>query len=103
MRPSPHRIEAIRLYRTTLQTARKFPHYNFRNYAITRAKEGFRENQFLSDTERIKTALDLGRKQLEVMRRQVTVGKLYQGQKLVIEYKEELLRDKRRQELGHIE
>jgi hypothetical protein len=57
--------------------------------------ESFRENQCLTDPERIQAAFDLGLKNLEVMRRQAAIGRMYEHQKSVIETKEEMERQLR--------
>ncbi|GJQ76289.1 hypothetical protein Trydic_g2018 [Trypoxylus dichotomus] len=62
------------------------PSYNFRNYALRRIRDSFRENKSLKEVAQIETAIEEGKKNLEIIKRQVIIGKLYSTENLVIEY-----------------
>ncbi|NXG15723.1 LYRM4 protein, partial [Grallaria varia] len=57
----------------------------FRTYAIRRIRDAFRENKNIKDSEKIEELVNKAKANLEVIRRQVTIGQLYSTQKLVIE------------------
>eukprot|EP00526_Cylindrotheca_closterium_P028004 CAMPEP_0113617686 /NCGR_PEP_ID=MMETSP0017_2-20120614/8916_1 /TAXON_ID=2856 /ORGANISM="Cylindrotheca closterium" /LENGTH=84 /DNA_ID=CAMNT_0000527105 /DNA_START=108 /DNA_END=362 /DNA_ORIENTATION=- /assembly_acc=CAM_ASM_000147 len=69
-------MTAQTLYRSLLRQAKQVPDYNFRSYSIRRVKAGFRKNQHLQGEEAAAAIRD-GQEQLEVLKRQVTIGKLY--------------------------
>lgn len=77
--------QAIQLYRSLIRESKKFPSYNFRNYALRRIRNAFRENRAIVDTQEIQNKLKEGYTSLEVIRRQVIIGQLYSTDKLVIE------------------
>ncbi|CAN0006508.1 unnamed protein product [Ectocarpus fasciculatus] len=58
----------IRLYRAFLTTAKNFQDYNFRDYAVRRVQQGFRENQHVSKEQSL-AAYETGRLQLENLKR----------------------------------
>merc|ERR1712100_971585 len=78
-------VAVLSLYRATLRSAKQFPQYNFRCYAVRRTQQGFRENRALTDPAAIAAALERGQRDLALLRRQATVSSLFQHQKLVIE------------------
>ncbi|ODM96294.1 LYR motif-containing protein 4 [Orchesella cincta] len=82
---SSSRMEVLRLYKVLLRESQKFPSYNYRNYFIRRIRDAFRENQQLSDKGDISREIARGNSNLNVIKRQVMVGQLYQSHKLVIE------------------
>ncbi|NXL72373.1 LYRM4 protein, partial [Leptocoma aspasia] len=57
----------------------------FRTYAIRRIRDSFRENKNITDSEKIEELLNKAKANLEVIQRQVTIGKMYATDKLVIE------------------
>lgn len=67
---------AATLYRQMLCEARRFAHYNMRDYALRRVKLGFDMNRKL-EGDKAAAALEDGRKQLVELRRQVTLYNLY--------------------------
>eukprot|EP00339_Tiarina_fusa_P007136 CAMPEP_0117078166 /NCGR_PEP_ID=MMETSP0472-20121206/55119_1 /TAXON_ID=693140 ORGANISM="Tiarina fusus, Strain LIS" /NCGR_SAMPLE_ID=MMETSP0472 /ASSEMBLY_ACC=CAM_ASM_000603 /LENGTH=83 /DNA_ID=CAMNT_0004804809 /DNA_START=95 /DNA_END=346 /DNA_ORIENTATION=+ len=72
------------LYRTFLREAKQMSDYNFRNYAIRRVKTGFRKNVALQGDE-ASVALQQAQQQLELLRRQAVLGKLYPSARSVME------------------
>eukprot|EP00429_Kryptoperidinium_foliaceum_P011293 CAMPEP_0176004908 /NCGR_PEP_ID=MMETSP0120_2-20121206/1935_1 /TAXON_ID=160619 /ORGANISM="Kryptoperidinium foliaceum, Strain CCMP 1326" /LENGTH=86 /DNA_ID=CAMNT_0017337603 /DNA_START=128 /DNA_END=388 /DNA_ORIENTATION=- len=72
------------MYRMMLRQANQMTDYNFRMYSIRRVKAGFRTNQKLQGDE-AKAALEEGERQLQVLQRQVILGKLYPSARSVME------------------
>ncbi|KAI4467620.1 hypothetical protein MML48_2g00000923 [Holotrichia oblita] len=78
--------QAILLYRSLIREAKKIPAYNFRNYALRRIRDSFKENRVIKEPAQIAAAVEEGKKSLELIKRQVIIGRLYDTEKLVIEY-----------------
>eukprot|EP00591_Stephanopyxis_turris_P012100 CAMPEP_0195529974 /NCGR_PEP_ID=MMETSP0794_2-20130614/32661_1 /TAXON_ID=515487 /ORGANISM="Stephanopyxis turris, Strain CCMP 815" /LENGTH=80 /DNA_ID=CAMNT_0040661365 /DNA_START=95 /DNA_END=337 /DNA_ORIENTATION=+ len=72
------------LFRSLLRNAKQLNDYNFRVYAIRRVKTGFRANQNLQGNE-ADSAFRKGTEQLEVLKRQVTMGNMYPSARSVME------------------
>ncbi|XP_018562841.1 LYR motif-containing protein 4 [Anoplophora glabripennis] len=79
------RQKILKLYKTMLRESQKFPAYNFREYAIRRVHVGFRENKNLTDPSLIENQIKEAKRNLEIIKRQVIIGQLYNAEKLVIE------------------
>ncbi|KAM6298886.1 LYR motif-containing protein 4 [Aegotheles albertisi] len=79
------RAQVLRLYRALLRESQRFGSYNYRTYAIRRIRDAFRENRNIKDSEKIEELVNKAKANLEIVRRQVTIGQLYSTQKLVIE------------------
>lgn len=62
-------------------------HHVMRNYALRRIRDSFAENKHLTDPAKINQQMLGGQRNLEIIKRQVLVGNLYQTDKLVIEMK----------------
>lgn len=77
--------EALHLYHSLLRQASRLASYNFRQYAIRRVRDGFLSNRDLTDRREIQKELAFGAQQLEVIKRQVAISRMYKEQKLVIE------------------
>lgn len=73
------------LYRRLLKEGRQFDNYNYRNYAVRRIKDAFRENRNLSDAGQIDAWVKKGEENLEILKRQVTIGRMYQSPTVAIE------------------
>lgn len=74
--------QILSLYRQFLRNSSKFENYNFREYFIRKSKTEFRANKDLKDnTSVFQSAL----KDLQVLKRQATISKMYQFDKLVVE------------------
>lgn len=56
-------------------------------YALRKIRHEFQENKSLKDSEKIKENYDYGRLNLDMIKRQVTLGNLYSTRPLVIETK----------------
>ncbi|KAB0805552.1 hypothetical protein PPYR_02522 [Photinus pyralis] len=79
------RVQVLALYKSLIKESQKFDSYNYRNYALRKIRDCFRENMNLTDNAKIKEEILGGQKNLEIIRRQVFVGNLYKTDKLVIE------------------
>ncbi|KKY15677.1 putative iron-sulfur cluster biosynthesis protein isd11 [Diplodia seriata] len=77
--------QARSLYRSLLRQARQFAAYNFREYALRRTKDAFRDQRRLTDSREIQDAIQKGLKELQVLKRQTVVSQFYQLDKLVVE------------------
>ncbi|KAL6865524.1 hypothetical protein ACO1O0_001618 [Amphichorda felina] len=73
------------LYRQLLRQGTQFPAYNFREYAKRRTRDAFRENKAVDDPRRVQELVQKGLKELQVMKRQTTIGQFYQLDRLVVE------------------
>ncbi|XP_047001583.1 LYR motif-containing protein 4 [Schistocerca americana] len=86
---SSTRNVVLKLYKTMLREAEKFPSYNYRTYALRRIRASFRENKSQTNPAEIDKAIQYATDNLGAIRRQVVVGKLYSTEKLVIEERPE--------------
>mmetsp|Transcript_6862 Transcript_6862/g.15889 ORF Transcript_6862/g.15889 Transcript_6862/m.15889 type:complete len:82 (-) Transcript_6862:317-562(-) len=75
---------SITLFRCLLREAKKVDNYNFRLYAIRRTRIGFESNKNLSGKD-AELALQEGKEQLDLLRRQVVLGNLYPSEPSVME------------------
>ncbi|PAV17805.1 complex 1 (lyr family) [Pyrrhoderma noxium] len=83
---APPTCEAIlRLYSSTLRTARSFSSYNFREYFLRRARTTFREIQAKKNPERVETLYASAVQEHAVLQRSAIINRLYGGWRLVVE------------------
>jgi len=75
----------LRLYKDMIRQAKKFTSYNYREYAVRRIRDEFRSNRDLKDRMKIEAKFVKAAAGLEVIKRQVIIGQLYKGPKLIIE------------------
>lgn len=68
-----------------LRESKKFTNYMYRSYALTRIKDGFRENKNVGDQKLINELISDAKKNLEIIKRQVIISSLYKSEKFVIE------------------
>ncbi|KAK9745979.1 Complex 1 protein (LYR family) [Popillia japonica] len=78
--------QVIVLYKALIREAKKLPAYNFRNYALRRIRDSFKENRIIKEPAQVAAAIQEGKKSLELIKRQVIIGQIYDTEKLVIEY-----------------
>ncbi|KAG2424381.1 hypothetical protein HXX76_014590 [Chlamydomonas incerta] len=69
--------EVRSLFRALLRAGKHYPNYNIREYIQRRAREGFHDAAKLTDPSAVKSLLELGRQELEVVKRQSVVYGLY--------------------------
>ncbi|KAK4885699.1 hypothetical protein RN001_001970 [Aquatica leii] len=79
------RQQILSLYKSLMKESNKFSSYNYRNYALRRIRDAFRENMNLTDNNQITKIVKDGYRNLEIIKRQVLIGDLYKSDKLVIE------------------
>ncbi|KAI9560352.1 hypothetical protein GHT06_014369 [Daphnia sinensis] len=79
------KMEILRLYKQLLRESTKFSSYNFREYALMRVKDAFRENKNLTDPAAVDKQIKEGYKNLAIIKRQVVIGHMFEPQRLVIE------------------
>ena len=76
----------LSLYKIMLRESEKFVDYNYRSYAIRRVKDGFRANARLTEESKIRGTISNAKENLEMIKRQTTVGQLFgQNRQLSVE------------------
>ena len=75
----------LSLYRNMLKESKKFDGYNYRRYALRRIHDAFKENKSVQDAEQVQVLIKKAESNLEVIKRQVSIGQMYSAPKLVIE------------------
>ncbi|CAH1101728.1 unnamed protein product [Psylliodes chrysocephalus] len=80
------KTKTLQLYRTMLRESSKIPSYNFREYAIRKIRDTFKQNKQCTESTVIQNQLKEAQRNLEIIKRQAIVGQLYSTEKLVIEY-----------------
>lgn len=76
----------ISLYRQFLRSGNKFGAYNFRDYAIRRARDGFRSHMNETNPEKIAAFINKAEQDLKVVQRQSAISTMFNsGEKLVVE------------------
>ncbi|XP_056648595.1 LYR motif-containing protein 4 isoform X2 [Diorhabda sublineata] len=78
--------EVLKLFKSMIRESKKISSYNFREYAIRRIRDGFKENKILSNPKEVQIAIQKAQSDLDIIKRQVIVGQLYSAEKLVIEH-----------------
>ncbi|XP_007238695.1 LYR motif-containing protein 4 [Astyanax mexicanus] len=79
------RAQVLSLYRSLLKESRAFPSYNYRTYALRRVRDAFRENRSVKDPQALELLLNKARDSLAIIQRQVSVGRMYETQRTVVE------------------
>ncbi|KAM9307949.1 LYR motif-containing protein 4 [Gastrophryne carolinensis] len=82
---SSSRAQVLNLYKMMLRESQNFSSYNYRTYAIRRIQDAFREKKNVDDFHEIQTLIHQAKENLDIIRRQVTIGQMYATQKLIIE------------------
>lgn len=79
------------LYKSLLRYARKFPQYNYRNYALRKIKEDFSAAKCLKTPEELNKFVKEEQEALEQLKRMIKVQSVYfnESSKLVVEVEEE--------------
>jgi hypothetical protein len=76
----------LSLYKVMLRESEKFVDLNYRSYAMRRVKDGFRSNARLVEESKIKETVSNAKENLEIIKRQTTVGQLFgQNRQLSVE------------------
>ncbi|XP_063768644.1 LYR motif-containing protein 4 [Eleginops maclovinus] len=79
------RSRVISLYRSMIAESYKFPSYNYRKYAVQRVRDAFRANSTETDPQMVERLVTEGQKTLAVIQRQVSIGRMFEAQKSVLE------------------
>jgi len=77
------KIMILKLYRDLLREAHKYPHYNFRNYAIRRLKDRFKELDMNNINK--EECIEESKETLDQLKRMRKIASLYAKDDLVIE------------------
>jgi len=80
-----HRKCVLSLYRQLLRESNQLEAYIYRKYALRRIRDSFRDNKYIKDETTIEQLISDGHKDLEIIKRQVIINKLYKSDKLVVE------------------
>ncbi|KAL4924908.1 LYR motif-containing protein [Aspergillus undulatus] len=78
-------FQARSLFRSLLRQSSQFSNYNFREYALRRTKDAFREHQHESEERKVQELIQEGLQSLRMMKRQTVISQFYQLDKLVVE------------------
>ncbi|XP_008545522.1 LYR motif-containing protein 4 [Microplitis demolitor] len=81
------REAVLKLYRNLIRESQKWSSYNYREYALRKVRDEFRENKTLQDNNLIQDCYNKGLENLEIIKRQVILSNLYGTRPLVIENK----------------
>ncbi|KAM4534480.1 LYR motif-containing protein 4 [Odontesthes bonariensis] len=79
------RTQVISLYKMMLKESSKFPSYNYRTYAMRRVRDAFRANRKVEDQKTVVRLMEEGQQTLALIQRQVSIGRMYEAQKTVVE------------------
>ncbi|CAL8313090.1 unnamed protein product [Merluccius merluccius] len=79
------KTQVLALYRRLLRESQRFPSYNYRTYALQRVKYAFRANSSVEDPQVVGKLMEEGYQTLALINRQVSIGKMYETQRNVIE------------------
>lgn len=67
--------------------SKKFPSYNYRTYALRRVRDAFRANKKVEDPKTVERLMLEGQQTLALIQRQVSIGKMFETQRIVVENK----------------
>ncbi|XP_042366009.1 LYR motif-containing protein 4 [Plectropomus leopardus] len=87
MMAASSRAQVISLYRMMLTESYKFPSYNYRTYAVRRVRDAFRANKTVQDPKTVERLMLEGQQTLALIQRQVSIGKMFETQRIVVEDK----------------
>ena len=77
------------LYKSLLRQAKKYPQYNYREYALRKIKEEFTAARSITDPQDLAKFMEQEQQNLEQLKRMTKVQELYSqdAEKLVVEKK----------------
>ncbi|KAL2853917.1 hypothetical protein BJY01DRAFT_206136 [Aspergillus pseudoustus] len=78
-------FQARSLFRSLLRQSSQFSNYNFREYALRRTKDAFREHRHETQERMIQELIQEGLQSLRMMKRQTVISQFYQLDRLVVE------------------
>ncbi|XP_043961146.1 LYR motif-containing protein 4 isoform X1 [Gambusia affinis] len=79
------RSQVISLYKMMLKESSRFPSYNYRTYALRRVRDAFRANRDVEDPKAVERLMEEGEQMLALIQRQVSIGKMYEAQRTVVD------------------
>ncbi|XP_054880733.1 LYR motif-containing protein 4A-like [Poeciliopsis prolifica] len=79
------RSQVISLYKMMLKESSRFPSYNYRTYALRRVRDAFRANREVEDPKTVERLMEEGEQMLALIQRQVSIGKMYEAQRTVVD------------------
>ncbi|XP_055294765.1 LYR motif-containing protein 4 [Sitodiplosis mosellana] len=77
--------QVLSIYKQLLRESQKFNSYNFRNYALRRIRDAFKDNKSLSQAQEVQKQYQFANENLDIIKRQTIIGKLYSSDRLCIE------------------
>lgn len=78
--------DALHLYRQLLRYSSRIAAYNFREYALRRTRDAFRENRGVTDARTLQNLMQRGSSELEVLKRQSAISQMYMAEKVIVEH-----------------
>ncbi|XP_028410116.1 LYR motif-containing protein 4-like [Dendronephthya gigantea] len=79
------RKEVLHLYRLLLRESYNFTNYNYRLYALRKVRDCFRANKDETDPEKVRSFIIKAHQNLDSLKRQTSLNKMYGTFKLIIE------------------
>merc|ERR1712080_420285 len=80
-----HRMNILKLYRTMLREGSKFENYNFRVYTTEKIRKTFHQHKNETDMDKVNSLIRRAEQDLDMIRRQTTIGKLYVDTKVMLD------------------
>lgn len=74
-----------KLYKALLRHSAKFSDYNFREYALRRTRDAFREHQSTTEPDKIHRLYYDGLNNLAVIKRQSAISQMFKTDPVIIE------------------
>lgn len=81
VRPSDVR----KLYKALLRHSSRFTDYNFREYAIRRTRDAFREHRVVTDPQVVNRHYYDGLNNLAIIKRQTAISQMFKSDPVIIE------------------
>ena len=75
----------LSLYKQMMKESKLFTNYNFREYALRRVRDGFKQGKTETDPAKVAELFKYAEENLESIKRQVVIGRLYQENAMVLE------------------
>jgi len=79
------RRSVLNLYRNLLREGGKFQNYNFRQYALRKIRDSFHQHKYETETAKITEFMACAEEGLQLVKRQVSIGKLYSDEPIAVE------------------
>ncbi|KAL5466694.1 hypothetical protein EMCRGX_G030840 [Ephydatia muelleri] len=79
-------VQVLGLYRRLLRQGKLFKSFNYREYALRRVRDYFKDSKCLKDQKAIEREYQYGLESLEMLQRQTVLNALYSGPALVVEH-----------------